>query len=78
MPASTILNETLSNVAHLNLEGEVDPESIVRKASGGYSDVYVGSLRRSKLRVALKKIRAHLQDDDHLAKVCAGCFLSVQ
>ena len=50
MPATAALDEAIESIAHFNLEGEVILESTIRKASGAYSDVFVGSLQQSKLR----------------------------
>ena len=77
MNSFDVLNTILSDVRHLNLTGHVYLDDTVMTAHGGYCDVFVGRYFESKtnqitfkaLKVAIKRLRVHLQSERDFAKV---------
>lgn len=69
MPRHDLVEKSLSKLAHLDLEDEVIQESPIMEFAGGFSDIFVGSLRRSKVRCAIKRMRTSLRANKRLIKV---------
>ena len=69
--ARQILDTVLSKLHHLNLVDNVYEIGPVKNRHGGSSDVHRGKLRKggTVVEVAIKRIRASLQNDHTFAKV---------
>jgi serine/threonine protein kinase len=64
--ASHILNQH----SHLNLTDVIEFVDYDIRGCGGYSDVYYGLLATCNKYVAIKRLRAHVQREMELSKVC--------
>ncbi|KAH8116148.1 kinase-like protein, partial [Phellopilus nigrolimitatus] len=71
------LRNILAKLSHLDLTGRVSPEGSMMKAHGGYCDVFIGTASSLLLglpppsrsvKVAIKRLRVHLMDEQNLAK----------
>ncbi|KAH8107459.1 kinase-like domain-containing protein, partial [Phellopilus nigrolimitatus] len=69
-----ILDSILAKVSHLDLTDGVEPTNPVMTACGGYCDLFEGRWMRNgscKSKVAVKRIRIHLQHDTELTSYLA-------
>ena len=74
--SSTALSIVLEKLEHLDLTHRVQRDGAYMIAHGGFCDVFTGTsslpgVRNSRtLKVAIKRLRIHLQSDFRFAKVC--------
>ncbi|KAI5119303.1 hypothetical protein M0805_008218 [Coniferiporia weirii] len=69
------LHSMLANLQHLNLTDQIQNDSPVLKAHGGYCDVFIGRWLRNGeciYKVAIKRLRVHIQSDRDFAKFLAN------
>ncbi|KAI5122336.1 hypothetical protein M0805_002503 [Coniferiporia weirii] len=71
--SSDTLTATLATLAHLNLSGCISYDDLVLKAYGGYCDIFFGECTVQtpdphKKKVAVKRLRIHIQGDRDFAK----------
>ena len=64
-----VLHSLVQKLTDFDLKDDVVRESTVMEAAGGYADVFIGSLKRSKVQVAIKRIRTSMQNDPNFANV---------
>lgn len=65
------LHSMLANLQHLNLTSQIQYDSPVLKAHGGYCDVFEGRYLRYGeciYKVAIKRLRVHIKSDRDFAK----------
>ena len=76
--SALILKSILERLKDQDLEGKLRLESVVMKTHGGYADVFIGYMRRGgvsleEIKVAVKRLRIHVQGDADFAKVRRPC-----
>ena len=76
--SARILKSILERLKDYDLEGKLRLESVVMKTHGGYADVFIGYMRRGgvsleEIKVAVKRLRIHVQGDADFAKVRRPC-----
>lgn len=72
-----VLRSILARLKHLDLTGKIRFESAVMKTHGGYADVFIGyaalevelDRESEEVKVAIKRLRIHIQGDSDFAKV---------
>lgn len=65
------LQVVLEELSHLNLTGNVEIESQIATAGGGYCDVFIGYVRRgpNRVKVAVRQLRAFIMLERDFKKV---------
>lgn len=64
------LEQTLSSLAHLNMKDDIIDRQEAPEEYGGTCDVFTAWSKKFDKKVAVKRIRVHLQGDETFAKVC--------
>lgn len=77
--SAQVLRTILAKLKHLDLTGKIRFESAVMKTHGGYADVFIGYVdsefeESGEVKVAVKRLRIHIQGDSDFAKVPSFAF----
>lgn len=66
------LDSILGQLSHLNLTGRIKIKEQIATAGGGYSDVFIGYVRRGtkQAKVAVRQFRSFIISDRDVKKVC--------